>query len=104
MVRQHQPETLWIISLLENLLNYSVLELGCGAGNAMKLVLDQSSVNQIVGLDISPTAVNIATIRNRKAIHNGKALLGMVCGCFLFLLHYYLNKQYYSFKDKIVLT
>ena len=75
MVRQHQPETLWTINLLGNLHDENILELGCGAGYAMKLILEQSKARQVVGLDVSPTVVRSAAIRNSKAINNGRASL-----------------------------
>ncbi len=75
MVRQHKPETLWTIELLKMGQGESVLELGCGAGYAMKLILDQTSVEQVVGLDLSPTLIRSATIRNKNALKTNRAKL-----------------------------
>ncbi|MDQ0970473.1 ubiquinone/menaquinone biosynthesis C-methylase UbiE [Neobacillus niacini] len=75
MVRQHKPETLWTIKLLNIQQSESVLELGCGAGYAMKLILEQSIVGKVVGLDLSPTVIRSAMIRNKKALNNEKAKL-----------------------------
>lgn len=72
MVQQHQPETLWTINLLSPQPDDNILELGCGAGYAVKQLIGQSNVNQIVGLDISKTVIQSARIRNRKDISNGK--------------------------------
>jgi ubiquinone/menaquinone biosynthesis C-methylase UbiE len=75
MVRQHQSETLWTIKLLKLQKDENILELGCGAGYAMKLLLQKSTVNQVVGLDISQTVLRSATIRNRNDISKGRARL-----------------------------
>jgi ubiquinone/menaquinone biosynthesis C-methylase UbiE len=75
MVRQHKPETLWTIELLNIQQSESVLELGCGAGYAMKLILEPKIVGKVVGLDLSPTAIQSAMIRNKKALNNEKAKL-----------------------------
>lgn len=75
MVRQHKPETLWTIELLNIVQDESVLELGCGAGYAMKLILDQTLVEQLVGLDLSPTVIRSAAIRNKNAIKANRAKL-----------------------------
>jgi ubiquinone/menaquinone biosynthesis C-methylase UbiE len=73
MVRQHQPETLWTIRLLNLHQHENILELGCGAGYAIKLLLKQSTVSEVVGLDISHSVLKSASIRNRKAINEGRA-------------------------------
>lgn len=75
MVKQHVPETLWTIKLLKLQKDEKILELGCGAGYAIKLLLEQSSVNQVVGLDASKSVLQSATIRNQKEIRNGKVKL-----------------------------
>jgi ubiquinone/menaquinone biosynthesis C-methylase UbiE len=75
MVRQHKPETIWTIELLNIQQSDSVLELGCGAGYAMKIILKQNIVCKVVGLDLSPTVIRSAMIRNKKALYNEKAKL-----------------------------
>jgi ubiquinone/menaquinone biosynthesis C-methylase UbiE len=75
MVKQHQPETLWTIKLLKIQQDEKILELGCGAGYAMKLLLKQSVVRQVVGLDISQTMLRSAAIRNRNEVNSGRASL-----------------------------
>lgn len=75
MVKQHGPETLWTIELLKLQQDEHILELGCGAGYAMKLLLEQSAVSQIVGLDISQPVLRSSTIRNRDALRKGRAKL-----------------------------
>jgi ubiquinone/menaquinone biosynthesis C-methylase UbiE len=75
MVRQHIPETVWTIELLNIQKSESVLELGCGSGYAMKLILEQNLVGKVVGLDLSPTVIRSAMIRNKQAINEEKANL-----------------------------
>ena len=75
MVKQHVPETLWTIKLLELQQDEKILELGCGAGYAIKLLLKQSSVNQVVGLDASKSVLQSATIRNQKEIRDRRVKL-----------------------------
>lgn len=75
MVKQHKPETLWTIELLNIAQGESVLELGCGAGYAMKLILDQTLVEQVVGVDLSPTIIRSAAIRNKNGLNAKKATL-----------------------------
>ncbi|WP_415813165.1 class I SAM-dependent methyltransferase [Mesobacillus thioparans] len=73
MVKQHKPETLWTIELLNIKQGESVLELGCGAGYAMKLILEQDESNSVIGLDLSPTVIRSAKMRNKKAFIEEKA-------------------------------
>lgn len=75
MVRQHQPETLWTIKLLKLKKDENILELGCGAGFAMKLLLEEPAVSQMVGLDISQSILKSARLRNRNEIDKGRARL-----------------------------
>ncbi|MDR6125134.1 ubiquinone/menaquinone biosynthesis C-methylase UbiE [Bacillus sp. SLBN-46] len=75
MVRQHKPETLWTLELLKVAQRERVLELGCGAGFAMKMILEQTLADQVVGLDLSRTVIRSAALRNKKAINEGRAKL-----------------------------
>ena len=75
MVKQHRLETLWTIKLLKPQHDENILELGCGAGNAIKILLEQSTVSQVVGLNISQSILRSATIRNRYEINKERARL-----------------------------
>ena len=75
MVKQHRPETLWTIKQLKLNQDESILEIGCGAGYAMKLLLEHKAVSQVVGLDISKSILRSAKIRNRYEIGKGRAKL-----------------------------
>ena len=75
MVKQHVIETQWTIKLLNIKKDETILELGCGAGYAMKLLLEQPAVSHVVGLDLSKSILRSATIRNRNEINIGRARL-----------------------------
>jgi len=75
MVRQHQPETIWTLELLELKKEELILELGCGAGYAIKRILENDSVKYIIGLDLSETVLKSARLRNRHEINKGRARL-----------------------------
>ncbi len=75
MVRQHKTDTLWTIKVLKLQQSENILELGCGAGHAMKLLLKQQTVNSVVGVDLSESILRTASIRNRSFIRNGRAKL-----------------------------
>lgn len=75
MVRQHKPETEWTIGLLELQDQDHVLELGCGAGYAIQMITDRYLVKEIVGIDLSATAIRSATTRNKKTMNNERTKL-----------------------------
>lgn len=75
MVRQHKTETNWSIELMNIQQGHRILELGCGAGYAIKLIFEEDLAEEIVGLDISPTIIRSARIRNKKAINEKRVKL-----------------------------
>ncbi|MBT2682262.1 class I SAM-dependent methyltransferase [Bacillus sp. ISL-37] len=75
MVRQHKTETNWTLELMNVQKGDRILELGCGAGYAIKLLLEKDVTQEIVGLDISPTIIVSAKFRNKKAIKEKRAKL-----------------------------
>lgn len=75
MVRQHKTETNWTLELMNVQKGDRILELGCGAGYAIKLLLEKDLTQEIVGLDISPTIIRSAKLRNKKAIKEKRAKL-----------------------------
>lgn len=75
MVRQHKTETNWSLELMNIKQGDRVLELGCGAGYAIKLIFKKDLAEEIVGLDISPTIIRSARRRNKKAINAKKVKL-----------------------------
>ncbi|WP_226658990.1 class I SAM-dependent methyltransferase [Pseudalkalibacillus hwajinpoensis] len=73
MIRQHKPETIWSITLLNLQKDEDILEIGCGAGYAMKRLVNEPSVHKVIGLDLSKTLLHSASTRNKLAIRNKRA-------------------------------
>lgn len=81
MVRQHKPETMWTLDILNLDEEEEILELGCGAGYAMKLLLQDPRVSKVTGFDVSKTVLKSAQRRNKFQLSSGRANLvnGDVC-------------------------
>ena len=75
MVRQHGPETAWTIHLLEIQPTDTVLDVGCGAGQAIKLAAEKASDGRVIGVDLSEVMVRMATRRNAQAVKAGRVVL-----------------------------
>ena len=72
MGRQHLPETLWTVSLLDVAPTDWVLDIGCGAGRAIELVAARVPDGHVCGIDLSHAMVRAATRRNARAIRMGR--------------------------------
>src|ERR1700737_3764246 len=68
MGRQHRPETAWTINLLEMQPTNTVLEVGFGAGQGIKLAAEKASDGHVMGIDLSEVMVRVATRRNARAV------------------------------------
>ena len=75
MVRQHGPETAWTMNLLEVQPTDTVLEVGFGAGQAIKLAAEKASDGRVMGIDLSEVMVRVATRRNAQAVKAGRVAL-----------------------------
>ncbi len=75
MVRQHGPETAWTIRLLEIQPTDTVLEVGFGAGQAIRMAAEKVSDGCVMGVDLSETMVRVATRRNAQAVKAGHVVL-----------------------------
>jgi SAM-dependent methyltransferase len=75
MVRQHGPETAWTMNLLEVQPTDTVLEVGFGAGQAIKLAAEKASDGRVMGIDLSELKVRVATRRNAQAVKAGRVAL-----------------------------
>lgn len=73
MVRQHRVEVDWTIEQLAVQPGDRILDLGCGAGDAMARLLQAYGGIHATGLDRSPTIVRSASKRNRAALQAGRA-------------------------------
>jgi SAM-dependent methyltransferase len=72
MVRQHGPETQWTLSLLGITATDWILEIGCGAGQAIALAATLAPDGHVTGLDLSSAMVRAASRRNARAIKEGR--------------------------------
>ena len=75
MVRQHRPETAWTLDLLDIQPADTVLEVGCGAGQGIKLAAEKASDGRVLGIDLSEVMVRVATRRNARAVKAGRVAL-----------------------------
>jgi ubiquinone/menaquinone biosynthesis C-methylase UbiE len=75
MVRQHRSETAWTINLLDIQPDDTVLEIGFGAGQGIKLAAEKVSDGHVMGIDHSETMVRVATRRNIRAVRAGCVVL-----------------------------
>jgi ubiquinone/menaquinone biosynthesis C-methylase UbiE len=67
MVRQHRPETDWTVGLLDLQPADRILELGCGAGRGLLLAARAVGLGMTIGMDLSPTMLQAAARRTRRA-------------------------------------
>lgn len=75
MVRQHRVEVEWTIEQLDIQPGTTVLELGCGAGDAMATILQRHPDVHVMGIDRSKTIIDSARQRNQASIHTKRANL-----------------------------
>jgi SAM-dependent methyltransferase len=75
MVRQHAPETAWSLELLGVRPNDRVLDLGCGAGQALALAAEQAPLGQVAGVDLSTAMLASAARRNRRTLGTQQLVL-----------------------------
>lgn len=75
MVRQHRPETVWTLDLLDIQPADTVLEVGFGAGQGIKLAAEKASEGRVMGIDLSEAMVRVAIRRNARAAKAGRVTL-----------------------------
>ncbi len=72
MARQHQPENLWTVNLLDVQPDDHLLEIGFGPGIAVEAVAQRAPTGLVAGVDFSATMVALARQRNAAAIRAGR--------------------------------
>lgn len=75
MVRQHEKETTWTVSIANVQPTDHVLEIGFGAGKAIQLLANKTAHGYVYGIDLSATMVKRATERNAHAVRTGRVVL-----------------------------
>lgn len=94
MARDHRPENLWTISLLEAKPTDHILEIGFGSGYAIGRLTEMVTDGQIAGIDFSKSMVNAARRRNAKAVRQGRIDLRLGDAAKLPFLDKSFNKTY----------
>jgi SAM-dependent methyltransferase len=72
MARQHQPENLWTVNLLDVQASEHVLEIGFGPGVSVAEVARRATDGLVAGVDFSRTMVGAARRRNAAGVRRGK--------------------------------
>lgn len=75
MVRQHRPETTWTVNLLDIQPTDTVLEVGFGAGQGIKLAAAQARDGHVMGIDLSEEMVRTARRRNARSVKDRRVML-----------------------------
>jgi SAM-dependent methyltransferase len=75
MVRQHEEETAWTVSVAGVQPTDNVLEIGFGAGKAIALLAEKTPGGSVAGIDLSATMVKRARARNRRAVRARRVTL-----------------------------
>jgi ubiquinone/menaquinone biosynthesis C-methylase UbiE len=75
MVRQHEKETTWTVSIADVQPADYVLEIGFGAGKAIELLAERTTHGFVYGIDLSATMVKRAKERNAQAVRTGRVTL-----------------------------
>jgi ubiquinone/menaquinone biosynthesis C-methylase UbiE len=75
MLRQHAPETIWTLGILDLQPADRVLELGFGAGRGLALAARQAVRGMVTGVDLSAAMLRAASLRNRSALTEGRLAL-----------------------------
>lgn len=80
MTRKTIAHALWTADLLDVQTNDDVLEIGFGNGANIKLLLQRAARGTVTGVEISETAIEMASKKNAKAISEGKVILHLAPG------------------------
>jgi Methylase involved in ubiquinone/menaquinone biosynthesis len=73
MNRGHEPMTKKSIERLPIEKNHAVLDIGCGGGNAVALMLEKVTQGKVYGVDYSEVSVAQTKQKNKAAINEGRA-------------------------------
>lgn len=73
MDRGHLSLTLWAIEKMHLRSNSTILDIGCGGGNAVKLMLEKVDNGKVCGVDYSDLSVKKSQKKNKRAIKQNRA-------------------------------
>lgn len=71
MQKQHQPETLWTVGLLEVRPDQTLLEIGSGPGLLLGKIAERLTSGRVFALDLSRSMVRMSRLRNLKHVLRG---------------------------------
>lgn len=72
MNRSHTPVTTWALSLLPDRENPTILDIGCGGGNTLRLLSEKYPDSRLYGIDYSPVSVAKSIEYNHEDVEKGK--------------------------------
>lgn len=72
MNNEHAPMTLLAIESLNIKDNDVILDIGCGGGNAIKIMAEKNPYGKVCGVDYSELSVQSSQKRNKKAVSSGR--------------------------------
>ena len=72
MNRAHGALTDWGLKHVEIAANFTILDVGCGGGGAIRKLACRASEGKVWGIDYSPVSVRTARGANRKLVETGK--------------------------------
>lgn len=71
MNRTHDSRTKWAINKLKISKASTILDVGCGGGNTIRLLSQLASNGKICGIDYSRDSIKIASKLNKKLVNKG---------------------------------
>lgn len=80
MTRKTIAHARWTVDLMDIQPNEDILEIGFGNGANIKLLLQKAVKGSVTGVEISETAIEMASKKNAKAISEGKVKLYQAAG------------------------
>jgi len=80
MTRSTIGHARWTVDLMEIQQDDDIIEIGFGNGANIKLLLQKADKGSVTGIEISDTAMQMASKKNAKAISEGKVKLHKAAG------------------------
>ncbi len=80
MTRSTIGHARWTVDLMEIQQDDDIIEIGFGNGANIKLLLQKADKGSVTGIEISDTAIQMASKKNAKAISEGKVKLHKAAG------------------------
>jgi ubiquinone/menaquinone biosynthesis C-methylase UbiE len=75
MARSTRQRNAWTLSLLDIGLEDRILEVGCGPGALIQVLAARATKGVVLGVDLSPVMLQLASRRNAETIREGRVRL-----------------------------